>query len=483
MYTRKPQGWLKHIDFIILDLICLHVAFVLAYVTRHGWVNPYSIDLYMHLISIYTLVVVLLHLVNDTFQNVLKHGHYKEMISTLRHILLTELAITFYMFSIQESASYSRTVVYVLGLYYCILSYSTRIIWKRFIRNRIYFPKSAVLYVITTSDRVESVIQNIRGKAKGEYTIQGICLLDMDFTGIDFAGIPVSSSRETVLDFLRDKWVDEVYVSVPNYLQHPEDVIDGLAEMGIVVHIELEKLGKEAWQIRQIQNVAGQTVQTISVTNITIRQAFLKRTMDICGGIVGCLLTALLALIIGPMIYIKSPGPIFFAQTRVGKNGKKFKMYKFRSMYLDAEARKAELMKENRMESDLMFKLEYDPRIIGSKKLPDGTVKKGIGNYIRDFSLDEFPQFWNVLKGELSLCGTRPPTLDEWEKYQQHHRARMSIKPGITGLWQVSGRSDITDFEEVVELDKKYIMDWTLGLDIKIILKTILVVLRRKGAM
>ena len=195
------------------------------------------------------------------------------------------------------------------------------------------------------------------------------------------------------------------------------------------------------------------------------------------------MITGILTLIIGPLIYIKSPGPIFFKQTRVGKNGKKFQMYKFRSMYLDAEARKAELMAQNRVGGGLMFKLDYDPRIIGSQKLPDGTIKKGIGNFIRDYSLDEFPQFFNVLKGDLSLVGTRPPTVDEWEKYELHHHARLAIKPGITGLWQVSGRSNITDFEQVVELDKKYIREWSMGLDFRILLQTFKAVLGKDGSM
>ena len=115
--------------------------------------------------------------------------------------------------------------------------------------------------------------------------------------------------------------------------------------------------------------------------------------------------------------------------------------------------------------------------------MADGTIKKGIGNFIRDWSLDEFPQFYNVLKGDLSLVGTRPPTVDEWEKYEMHHRARLAIKPGITGLWQVSGRSNITDFEQVVELDKKYIREWSMGLDFRILLKTVLVVLGKEGSM
>ena len=123
--------------------------------------------------------------------------------------------------------------------------------------------------------------------------------------------------------------------------------------------------------------------------------------------------------------------------------------------------------------------MENDPRVIGSEKGPG----KGIGNFIRKTSLDEFPQFFNVLKGDMSLIGTRPPTVDEWEKYELHHRARLAIKPGLTGMWQVSGRSDITDFEEVVRLDKEYITNWNIGLDIKILFKTILVVFKKDGSM
>ena len=139
------------------------------------------------------------------------------------------------------------------------------------------------------------------------------------------------------------------------------------------------------------------------------------------------------------------------------------------------EERKKELMNQNRVKDGMMFKIENDPRIIGGKR--------GIGNFIRNYSIDEFPQFWNVLKGDMSLVGTRPPTVDEWEKYDLHHRVRLSVKPGITGMWQVSGRSEITDFEEVVKLDKKYITEWRMGLDVKILFQTVRVVLGRDGAM
>jgi len=127
--------------------------------------------------------------------------------------------------------------------------------------------------------------------------------------------------------------------------------------------------------------------------------------------------------------------------------------------------------------------MDFDPRIIGNKILPDGTKKTGVGQFIRKTSIDELPQFWNILKGDMSLVGTRPPTLDEWEKYEPHHRARMSFRPGLTGLWQVSGRSNITDFEEVVRLDTQYIGEWSVKNDFRIIFQTAISIMKKDGAM
>jgi lipopolysaccharide/colanic/teichoic acid biosynthesis glycosyltransferase len=209
---------------------------------------------------------------------------------------------------------------------------------------------------------------------------------------------------------------------------------------------------------------------------------FVKRTFDILFSAV--VLTLLLPLfpIIALIIKLQSPGPIFFKQKRVGLNGKFFYMYKFRSMYLDAEERKAELLAQNKIKDGMMFKMDDDPRIIGSEKKGKDGKPKGIGNFIRNTSIDEFPQFFNVLKGDMSLVGTRPPTIDEWNNYAPRHRARMAVKPGITGMWQVSGRSKITDFEQVVALDKKYLENWSPLLDIRILLKTVKVVLNHDGA-
>ena len=482
MYKKNVQGWMKHIDFILLDLLCLNIAFVAAWMTRHGFNWPYQDEAYVRLAFVITLVGFVVHIVNDTMKNVLRRGFYVEMTATLKHIFLVETITISYLFATKESEIYSRVALGSFPIYYLLLSYVLRLLWKRHLRSQ-HRVSNTAMYLITTSDRVDDLADRYLSECFPRYQMKGICLLDVDRVGEAVRDIPVNTCRETVLQYLCREWVDEVVISVSPRYASSTDLVDALAQMGIVVHIEVEDASIMGWKRQEVEKLCGKTVLTIGLSMVTPSQVFLKRAVDIAGALVGCLLTLVLTLTIGPLIYLQSPGPIFFSQTRVGKNGKQFKLYKFRSMYPDAEARKAELMDRNRVESGLMFKLDYDPRIIGSRQLPDGTVKKGIGNFIRDWSLDEFPQFWNVLKGDLSLVGTRPPTVDEWERYELHHRARLAIKPGITGLWQVSGRSKITDFEQVVKLDTKYIRQWSMGLDFRIILQTIKVVLRRDGSM
>ena len=199
-------------------------------------------------------------------------------------------------------------------------------------------------------------------------------------------------------------------------------------------------------------------------------EQMVKRFIDIVGSIVGIVLTSPVMLITALAIKLDSKGPVFFVQKRVGQNGRVFKMLKFRSMCVDAEAKKEELMKNNEMEGGVMFKMKNDPRVTK------------VGRFIRKTSIDELPQFFNILVGHMSLVGTRPPTLDEVSKYGRSQWRRISIKPGLTGLWQVSGRSDITDFDEVVNLDLEYIDRWSLTLDAKILLGTVGLILGRKGA-
>ncbi len=482
MYKKNSQEYLKHWDFIFIDVICLQIAFITAYVLRNGISNPYASSDYRSLAIILTLIDLLIIPFFGTFVDVLRRGMYKEMAKTVKHVCLVFFLITFYLFSVQQSEIYSRSVLYMFSILYLFLSYTARLGWKRYLCFREPSEKSRSIYIITTVDCVAEAVENILQSGYGEFRIAGIAVMDCDMRGKTISGFTVDAYGDDLLIRLKNEWVDEVFLNLPQEVKW-DALLKSLTEMGLVIHINLMNAIDVTGQKRFVEKLGNYTVLTTSINYATPKQALLKRTMDILGGLAGCVITVMLTITIGPLIYIKSPGPIFFVQERVGKNGRRFKIYKFRSMYPDAEARKKELMEQNRIKDGRMFKLEWDPRIIGSRRLPDGTIKKGIGNFIRDWSLDEFPQFYNVLKGDMSLVGTRPPTVDEWEKYEMHHRARLAVKPGITGMWQVSGRSNITDFEEVVELDEQYIREWSMGLDLRILLKTIVVVLGRDGAL
>ena len=483
MYKKSAQGWIKHLDFIILDLICLHIAFIIAYMMRHGMNNPYAVPIYRNVAFVMTAIEILVIVFFESLKNVLKRGYYKEFSMTFKHVCLVILLTIFYLFFIQESAQYSRSTLIALGVIYAVLSYATRILWRLFLEKKRSVGGKRSLIIITSAGRVDRVVKNIKDHNYEGFDINGIAVINKDMKGITVGGIPVVANLDTVVEYVCREWVDEVFINLGSAEPYPETLVSQFAEMGVVVHIKIVKSSELVGQKQFVERLGNYTVLTTSINYVSARQIFLKRGMDILGGLVGCLITGILFIILAPIIHKQSPGPIFFTQTRVGKNGKKFKMYKFRSMYMDAEERKKELMAQNRVKDGMMFKLDWDPRIIGSRQLPDGTVKKGVGNFIRDWSLDEFPQFINVLLGDMSLVGTRPPTVDEWEKYNLHHRARLATKPGVTGMWQVSGRSNITDFEEVVKLDKQYITDWDLGMDIKILLKTVGVVFKREGSM
>ncbi len=483
MYKLKPQGWLRHIDFIILDLVSLVLGFAAAYGLRTAYSPVSSQEQYTGILMVYLLADLLLLVCGGLLRRVLQRGYYQEFVHTLRHIAAVELVVVFFMFLTQTGTVYSRAVIFMTVILYGALSYALRVLWKGHLGRKKATADVSALYIISTRAAAETVVEGFREGSYGQYQLCGLCVADADCRGEELAGLQVDATLDTVLEQLQRRWVDEVYISLPVGTVGLHQLVSRLVEMGVMVHQEIPRYPELQHGVQVVEKLLDKTVLTVGINAATPKQAAIKRAIDIAAGLAGCLITVLLTVIIGPIIYIRSPGPIFFAQTRIGKNGKKFKMYKFRSMYLDAEERKAQLMQENRVKDGMMFKLDFDPRIIGSRRLPDGTVKKGIGNYIRDWSLDEFPQFFNVLMGTMSLVGTRPPTEDEWNKYELHHRARLAFKPGITGMWQVSGRSNITDFEEVVRLDKQYIENWSMGLDFRILFQTFKAVLGKDGSM
>ncbi len=483
MYRRNVQGWTKHFDFMMLDLVCMHIAFLAAYLIYQGFRNPYADDIYCSLLICMTFANLIAAVFLDTFKNVLKRGYYQEFVKTIRQDGIIVLLGICYLFIIKQGSHVSRFTIFLMGVIYAVISYAVRILWKSFLKRKLVAAKKRSLLIVTTTPHAEEVVAHVATGAYEMFYITGIVLLDdAAKVGSSIRHVPVVADSENAAEYACREWVDEIFLYVPQLNDYPHRLIRQFMSMGIVVHIGMPEDFNPYGQKQFMEKIGKYPVLTSSVRCVSNIQLFMKRAMDIIVGIFGSLLTLLLLLVLGPLIYIHSPGPVFFKQIRVGKNGRQFQMYKFRSMYMDAEERKGELMAQNSIKDGRMFKLDYDPRIIGCRRMPDGTVKKGLGNFIRDFSLDEFPQFFNVLKGDMSVVGTRPPTVDEWEKYDLHHRMRLAIKPGITGLWQISGRSNITDFEEVVKLDAQYISDWSMGKDLKIFGQTVGVVLRREGA-
>ena len=382
---------------------------------------------------------------------------------------------------ITESRYYFVTTIILHFIILTVLLYSVQ---RLMIANFYKTDAASLVAIITDRKNAQSASELL--KSDWSRRIVGIMLTDDDGMGCDrkeeIDHVPVISYRGEIIDTVRNGAIDEVFILDSD--ERSEQVLgmsEEFAQMGITFHLGLsslkileDRLSNETKEyipkIRSRLGYFGKYPMAILQPPVRgLKDEYVKRLIDILGGLVGTCISAVLFLIVGIAIKLDSPGPIIFSQERIGKNGRRFKMYKFRSMYIDAEERKAELIKQNEMKG-IMFKMKDDPRVTK------------VGKFIRRNSLDEFPQFINVLLGDMSLVGTRPPTVNEFNQYSNYHKRRLSMKPGITGMWQISGRSDITDFEEVVRLDCKYIDNWSLWLDFRILAKTVVTVMMRKGA-
>lgn len=472
---RDRQNRFKHMDFIIIDAICLLVSFVMAYYLRHHNFELFSINLYKEMLVAILAIQLLLSFFIDPFKKVLVRGYVVELRQTLIFVLLNLSLFVVFIFATKNSDDYSRITLGLTYALYFVSSYITRIIWKKQLikksQNAVRSGNKSLL-VVCKENEIDTAIKNIKNNNFDFYQISAICLVDRKKIKKTYKDIKIIDTKE-LLDYISTNWVDDILITY-DYKKLSKTIIKGIKESCIPVHIKLNDIEFFNDKIQVVNKFGEYNVVSTSTNSYSNLQLFIKRIMDIVGGIIGCLITLVLIIVIGPIIYIKSPGPIIYVSNRVGKNGKLFKFYKFRSMVTNADELKKSLAKQNRLKDGMMFKVDNDPRII-----------PGIGQFIRKTSLDEFPQFFNVLKGDMSLVGTRPPTLDEWNKYSPYYRSRLSIKPGITGMWQVSGRSNIVDFDEVVRLDNDYINNWNIWLDIKILFKTVFDVISGKhnGAM
>ncbi|MDO4469101.1 MAG: sugar transferase [Bacillota bacterium] len=479
MYRKNVNRWLKHWDFIVLDLIVLQMAYIFSCIVRNGWIVPFKSKIYITMGLIICFGNICALYFQEPHHGIMNRGYFLEFRSVVYQVTMIVIIEACYLFLSKNGSEFSRVsfiVFYISGIF---LMYIERVLWKKYLlhHNKDFAKKRKIIAVLTSKSAPNLIKAAFDTPYKG-WEIVGIVLADRDdMVGQDIQGIPIVCTADKIPDYIQTKWIDSIWIHVKKKYQLPIELINTCIEMGVTVHNTLINISAYLGT-KDVRKIGDYHILTASLNMATPLQLLLKRLMDICGAVIGLIFTGIATLFLAPAIYIASPGPIFFSQMRIGENGRMFKIYKFRSMYMDAEERKKELMEKNEIQG-LMFKMDADPRIIGSGT--DGT-RKGVGWFIRRTSLDEFPQFWNVLKGEMSLVGTRPPTVEEWNQYDYHHRARMAIKPGITGMWQVSGRSDITDFEEVVRLDREYIEKWNLGLDIKILFKTLFVVIKGSGS-
>lgn len=482
MYSGGIGKIKKNKIYFVIDCIIFQLSLFSSYFIRNSGSVFFDDKLFISICIFLLVINIIMYFSSKYYYNILNRGYWVEFITVLKKTGITVLILTFYLFLLKESAYFSRLVMLMTACMFVIIDYIIILLLKLLQQEQLLQEKNLTrLLIISNTAEAKKTITELSGIKNSKYLIVGAVVIDNDLEGSYICKSKVVANKDNMYEYICREWIDEVIICYSKDDIYPENIINKLSEMGVVTHYRVAFL-TDLETNTVIDRVGKYTVCTSAINNVTPIQIFLKRLMDIVGGLIGCILAIVMFLVIAPMLYIKSPAPIIFSQTRVGKNGKKFKLYKFRSMYPDAETRKKELMSANQIKDGMMFKLDNDPRIIGSKLLADGKYKKGIGNFIRDWSIDEFPQFFNVLKGDMSLVGTRPPTVDEWYKYKLHHRVRLAIKPGITGLWQISGRSNITDFEEVVKLDANYITEWNLGRDIRIIFKTFFVVIRRDGA-
>lgn len=467
MYRREKQSWLKHLDFTILDILCTQLAYIIAYRFRlRGF--PYDDDWYERLGIIMVLLQVCIIFFTEPYKDILRRDKVQELKKTIMNCGLVYVAIIVYINGAKLGEVYSRLILALTAVIAIPICYIVRLFWKSYIRQRVVEDKNrSVMVLLTSNEGIEDCIREFERNRYRNFVIKGIVIMDKNRKGDVIREVPVVANVDDFLDYIRTNVVDEVFIN-SNDLAVSEKLSEELLEMGVIVHFKIMHESKLA-PSKVVQPVGNYLVLTTSMNIASARQLLIKRIMDIAGALVGLVFAGIALIIFGPIIKHQSPGPIFFKQTRVGKNGRRFKLYKFRSMCVDAEAKQKELEKDNEMKGN-MFKVADDPRIFP------------IGKFMRKYSIDELPQFFNILKGDMSLVGTRPPTEQEFVQYEAHHRARLGIKPGLTGMWQVSGRSNIKDFEEVVNLDTAYISNWNLGMDFRILVKTIAVVLKGNGA-
>lgn len=472
MSSNKKYKVLEMYGLFFIDLVMILLSYTIAYAIRYQClINYRQVSLHTLVCLMLMLVCVAYRLLINGDRNFVGRDWVVEFVAVVKYNVAILVVAIFALYFVQQAGEYSRLVFGYFAISNTILTFVLHQCFKAAMRKYLQSEHAKIpVLLVTEAKNVEKILQNLEQKLPINYAVTSIVVLDGNGEESKINGIDVIANRKNMLAKVKQIAVDEVFISVED--EEPaftRQMIRDFEMMGVICHYDLA-IAEWSANAKQVGDFANYTVVTYSLKRHDDKRLILKRMMDIAGGFVGLLITAVITPFVALAIKLESPGPVFFSQIRIGKNGRRFKIYKFRSMYRDAEERKKELEAQNEMSSGLMFKMENDPRITK------------VGAFIRKTSIDELPQFYNILVGDMSLVGTRPPTANEFEQYDPYFRRRLCMTPGLTGLWQVNGRGSVFDFEDVIKYDLEYIDNWSLGLDIKILLKTVLVVLTAKGA-
>lgn len=451
------------------DIICMFGAY---YFSGYLWlycVRGASAVTVWHLLNLHIMTLIVSVFVMSFFMNIKDNFVARSDADEIKAVAVKcavfgGVASVYEFLQKYEAEQIMPRGIFVLTIVFggLLMLFARALVKKILVRIRVKHGLRVVM--ITLKDRAEGTMYRINQDEDWTRRVSDIIIVDADMTGEKINGVRVGANKENMMTFIKNEIVDEVYIDVTHEMSMDlRPIVMELEEMGITVHLKLEVMDSYRDFASTMGMLGDVCVATFANRIYDARLLFIKRVTDIVGSIVGMIIMFIAMIFVVPAIKIESKGPVFFKQKRVGKNGRYFYIYKFRSMYIDAEERKKDLMAQNEM-SGLMFKMKDDPRITK------------VGKFIRKTSIDELPQFINVFLGQMSLVGTRPPTVEEFKQYEGHHKRRLSMKPGITGMWQAYGRQTVSDFEEIVKMDLKYIDNWSLGLDIKILLRTVVAV-------
>ncbi len=471
MYQKRRN--MENMLIWLIDIFCILCSSALAFWIRYGILyGSFEHGDQAWLVFTMCLLYILINVCVNFNHHFFRRGYFDELVSVVRLEVALAICWIVLLYVMHRSTELSRLVFGYFVVTDTILMYIGRICFKQYMTRVYKYSKySSHLLLVTSSGKAGALIDNLIAYKEWNRVLSGLVFLDKDESGMEFMGYPVVASRDTMMDYVIHNEIDEVFIAYTDGLEQSvlKSWVSELEQMGVIVDVNIDAFDLLGHGNKNLNQVGKYAVVTFARNIISTRGLIMKRLLDIAGALVGMVILGIATIFVAPAIKLESPGPVFFGQTRIGKNGRRFTFYKFRSMYQDAEQRKKDLMAKNEVHG-LMFKMENDPRITK------------VGKFIRKTSIDELPQFWNILKGDMSLVGTRPPTVDEFERYEAKHKCRLSMTPGLTGLWQVSGRSDIKDFDEVVQLDMQYIDNWSILKDIKILLMTVGIVITGKGS-